>query len=48
MKKIYMKPEAYIEAMEIEEFMALSLGGTAANDSDALDREVDWDDWDEE
>ena len=47
MKKIYMKPEAYIEAMEIEEFMSLSLGGTA-NDSDALDREVDWDDWDEE
>lgn len=47
MKKIYMKPEAYIEAMEIEEFMALSLGGPA-DSSDALDREVDWDDWDEE
>ena len=41
MKKKYLKPEASVEAIELEQFIALSKSEDPANDSDGLSRDIE-------
>lgn len=41
MKKIYLKPEALVEAMELEQFIALSRSDDPADGSDGLSRDIE-------
>ena len=41
MKKIYLKPEALVEAMELEQCVMLVTSDTAADDSEALSRDIE-------
>lgn len=44
MKKKYLKPEASVEAMELEQFIALSRSDAPADSSDGLSRDFDMED----
>lgn len=44
MKKKYLKPEASIEAIELEQFIALSMSDENANDGYGLSRDFEVDD----
>lgn len=41
MKKKYLKPEASVEAIELEQFIALSKSEDPADSSDGLSRDID-------
>ena len=41
MKKKYLKPEASVEAMELEQFIALSKSEDPADGSDGLSRDIE-------
>lgn len=41
MKKKYLKPEALVEAMELEQCVMLVTSDTAADDSEALSRDIE-------
>ena len=45
MKKIYLKPEASVEAMELEQIMVLSKSDDPADSSTPLSREFDEEDF---
>ena len=44
MKKKYLKPEASVEAIELEQFIALSMSDENATNADGLSRDFDVDD----
>lgn len=41
MKKKYLKPDASVEAMELEQCVMLATSDTAADESDALSRDIE-------
>lgn len=41
MKKRYLKPEASVEAIELEQFIALSRSDDPADSSDGLSRDIE-------
>lgn len=41
MKKKYLKPEALVEAMELEQCVMLATSDTAADESEALSRDIE-------